>query len=195
MKNSKSLFSQFSKVAPEVKVAVFAVFMIGFAAIAGEKLYPSTRPQLNQSSAACITDCQTECHQLSNCPVDNRKGACTKSSGEPGVLCMVCTTTCSPTAIPTLPVAPTMAPTAIPSISSPASPVPTVIISPTISLIPTGTVKPGDANNDGKVDGVDYVVWRTNFNQHVTGPSFGDFDNNGYVDGVDYVIWRNNYGK
>jgi len=75
-----------------------------------------------------------------------------------------------------------------------ASPSPTP--SPTPTPSPSASpAKPGDANNDNKVDGVDYVVWLTNYNQSKTGPSFGDFNNSGKVDGVDYVIWLTNFGK
>jgi hypothetical protein len=51
----------------------------------------------------------------------------------------------------------------------------------------------GDANGDGKVDGIDYVIWLSNYNQNKLGPQFGDFNNDGKVDGIDYVIWLNNY--
>lgn len=61
--------------------------------------------------------------------------------------------------------------------------------------MPTATVKEGDANGDAVVDGIDYLIWRTNYNQLKTGPSFGDFNNSGKVDGVDYLVWRSNYGK
>src|SRR3989344_639435 len=54
---------------------------------------------------------------------------------------------------------------------------------------------PGDANSDGHVDGIDYVIWLNNYNKHISGINKGDFDNNGFVDGLDYVIWLNNYGK
>ncbi|OGG02225.1 hypothetical protein A2W14_02530 [Candidatus Gottesmanbacteria bacterium RBG_16_37_8] len=55
---------------------------------------------------------------------------------------------------------------------------------------------PGDANGDGKVDGLDYVIWLNNYNKTVTnGAASGDFDINGKVDGLDYVIWLNNYHK
>lgn len=61
---------------------------------------------------------------------------------------------------------------------------------------PTLSAIPGDANNDGKVDGLDYVIWLNNYNQLTSnGSSKGDFDNNGKVDGLDYVIWLNNYNK
>lgn len=59
----------------------------------------------------------------------------------------------------------------------------------------TPIVKPGDANGDGRVDGIDYVVWYNHYNQSVSGASSGDFNNSGRVDGVDYVIWLNNYGR
>ncbi|KKS95570.1 MAG: hypothetical protein UV73_C0016G0016 [Candidatus Gottesmanbacteria bacterium GW2011_GWA2_43_14] len=61
---------------------------------------------------------------------------------------------------------------------------------------PTGMGKPGDANGNGKVDGLDYVIWLNNYNKTVTnGASSGDFNNSGKVDGLDYVIWLNNYNK
>jgi hypothetical protein len=74
------------------------------------------------------------------------------------------------------------------------SPTPT----PSISSGPTATIasKPGDANGDGKVDGIDFVAWMNHYNQTTSnGPIFGDFDRSGKVDGVDFVVWLNNYGK
>ena len=60
----------------------------------------------------------------------------------------------------------------------------------------TSAALPGDANNDGIVDGVDYVFWLNNYNKTVTNGSVsGDFDGNGIVDGPDYVIWINHYNK
>lgn len=56
-------------------------------------------------------------------------------------------------------------------------------------------LNPADANSDGIVDGIDYIVWVTNYGLDVSGSSKGDFDNNGKVDGIDYVIWLNNFGK
>ena len=56
------------------------------------------------------------------------------------------------------------------------------------------SVSPGDANGDGKVDGLDYIIWLNNYNQTtVNGASDGDFNGDGKVDGLDYVIWLNNY--
>lgn len=60
---------------------------------------------------------------------------------------------------------------------------------------PTPGSKPGDANGDNKVDGVDYTRWLNSYNTAKSGPVNGDFNNNGFVDGVDYTIWLNNYGK
>ena len=60
--------------------------------------------------------------------------------------------------------------------------------------LPTGALaKAGDANADGKVDGIDYVIWLQNYNKSVSGAGSGDFNVNGFVDGLDYVIWLNNY--
>jgi parallel beta-helix repeat protein len=72
---------------------------------------------------------------------------------------------------------------------------PAVSPTPTLFPSPTNNPKPGDANNDQKVDGQDYVKWLTYYSTSSTGPNFGDFDNNSTVDGRDYVIWLTNYGK
>ncbi len=93
---------------------------------------------------------------------------------------------------------------------SPSSPTPTPNRSPGTSptpestrtpkgnptSTPIGTVPPvtGDSNGDGKVDGLDYVIWLSNYNTQTSkGASKGDFDGNGVVDGLDYVLWLNNY--
>lgn len=75
------------------------------------------------------------------------------------------------------------------------SPTPTVnnVVSPTATSV---AVKLGDANGDGKVDGQDYIIWLTHYNQTTNNKSTeGDFDGNGRVDGVDYITWLNTYGK
>lgn len=77
------------------------------------------------------------------------------------------------------------------------------LISILLGIILTGTIvvkvaaqtRPGDANSDGRVDGVDYVIWLNHYNQSVLGATNGDFNGSGRVDGVDYVIWLNNYGQ
>jgi len=51
----------------------------------------------------------------------------------------------------------------------------------------------GDANGDGKVDGIDYVIWLSHYNQYVSGAENGDFNGDNKVDGMDYVIWLQNY--
>lgn len=54
----------------------------------------------------------------------------------------------------------------------------------------------GDANGDGKVDGIDYITWLTHYNQATTlGARDGDFNLDGKVDGIDYITWLNNYGN
>lgn len=54
----------------------------------------------------------------------------------------------------------------------------------------------GDANLDGVVDGVDYVIWLNNFNKTTgNGASEGDFNQDGIVDMQDYAIWLPNYGS
>ena len=52
----------------------------------------------------------------------------------------------------------------------------------------------GDANEDGVVDGLDYVVWSNNYNQ-AGGWADADFDYSTFVDGLDYVVWSNHYGN
>ncbi|MEZ6068859.1 MAG: hypothetical protein R3C10_01035 [Pirellulales bacterium] len=52
---------------------------------------------------------------------------------------------------------------------------------------------PGDANLDGTVDGLDYLVWASNFGLGDVGFTQGDFNNDHVVDGLDYIIWSQNY--
>jgi len=51
----------------------------------------------------------------------------------------------------------------------------------------------GDADYDGLVDGLDYIIWSNNYYQSGTW-SDGDFSGDALVDGLDYIIWSNNYG-
>jgi hypothetical protein len=60
---------------------------------------------------------------------------------------------------------------------------------------PSPTTIPGDANHDSRVDGIDYMIWHSHYNQPVRGVEVGDFDNSGNVDGVDYMVWLNNYNR
>ena len=64
---------------------------------------------------------------------------------------------------------------------------------PTGTPTPTSNVRPGDANNDGRVNISDYVIWVTNYDKNLSGYTNADFNNNGKVDGVDFVIWLKNY--
>lgn len=68
-------------------------------------------------------------------------------------------------------------------------------LTPPTPTASAANAKAGDANGDGRVNGVDYVVWVNHYNQSILGASNGDFNNSGIVDGVDYVIWANSYGK
>jgi hypothetical protein len=59
---------------------------------------------------------------------------------------------------------------------------------------------PGDANGDGKVDGLDYLVWAANYGDDPAddppgSPANGDFDDSGVVDGLDYLVWAGNFGN
>lgn len=74
----------------------------------------------------------------------------------------------------------------------------------TISVFPEITIQeayaanslPGDANGDGKVDGIDFSVWLSNYGKTTqNGSTDGDFNADGKVDGIDFTIWLTNYGK
>lgn len=51
-----------------------------------------------------------------------------------------------------------------------------------------------DANGDGRVDGLDYVVWINHYGAGTNlGKSAGDFNKDTNVDGLDYIVLLNNY--
>jgi hypothetical protein len=52
---------------------------------------------------------------------------------------------------------------------------------------------PGDGNNDGLVDGKDFIILLIHFGQNVSGASNGDYNDSGDVEIGDYVVWINNY--
>lgn len=55
---------------------------------------------------------------------------------------------------------------------------------------------PGDANGDGRVDGIDYIIWLNHFNQSTNnGFRDGDFNADGTVNGSDFVIWVTSYSS
>ena len=53
----------------------------------------------------------------------------------------------------------------------------------------------GDANLDGTIDGLDYLVWAANYNQMGVGYGGGDFNGDGIADGLDYLIWAGSFGQ
>lgn len=63
---------------------------------------------------------------------------------------------------------------------------------PTTTPTPTLGV-PGDGNNDGQVDGQDFIIWLTHYGQNVSGVSNGDYNDSGKVEIGDYVVWIKNY--
>ncbi len=65
---------------------------------------------------------------------------------------------------------------------------------PTQTPSSTPQIKLGDANGDGRVDGLDYVIWVDNYGiSSGASVSQGDFNRDGKIDGLDYVIWVDNY--
>jgi alpha-tubulin suppressor-like RCC1 family protein len=53
---------------------------------------------------------------------------------------------------------------------------------------------PGDYNNDGAVDGADYVMWRKTGGQTGAGLA-ADGDQDHQIDSDDYNVWRGNFGQ
>jgi len=55
---------------------------------------------------------------------------------------------------------------------------------------------PGDANDDGKIDGGDLAIWQQNYDPIGTGNNtfaMGDFNEDGKIDGGDLALWQQNY--
>lgn len=61
--------------------------------------------------------------------------------------------------------------------------------------VTVGTDRPGDANKDGKVDDLDYLIWATNYGVSGTGATWakGNFNADTVIDDLDYLIWAKNY--
>lgn len=98
-----------------------------------------------------------------------------------------------PTATPAVTRTPTLrpSPSRTPSVTATIPPRPSGTVTPT----PTPTGKPGDANDDHRVDGYDYVIWLNHYGgTPLNGYKDGDFNSDNRVDGYDYVIWLNHYG-
>jgi len=56
----------------------------------------------------------------------------------------------------------------------------------------------GDANSDGVVDGLDYIIWLNYYDKDILiypQPyyQYGDFNEDQSADGLDYIVWLNNY--
>ena len=56
---------------------------------------------------------------------------------------------------------------------------------------------PGDFTGDGRVDGLDFLNWQSNYPNFVGGatPDGGDGNGDGKVDGLDFLVWQSNYGS
>ncbi len=51
----------------------------------------------------------------------------------------------------------------------------------------------GDANLDGRVDGLDYLTWSSNYGQGGMAWTDADYNGDTVVDGLDYIAWSGNY--
>ncbi len=88
----------------------------------------------------------------------------------------------------------TFTPSITPGVPTPTPDMGHTMPSMTPSALPTGTVKVGDINGDGKVDIFDYNILVGNFGKSGTGIQ-GDLNNDGKVDIFDYNILVGNFGK
>jgi hypothetical protein len=66
-------------------------------------------------------------------------------------------------------------------------------VSKSIQVLPAQGLS-GDANGDGLVNGIDYIIWLNHFGVYLGGGvREGDFNGDGVVNGVDYVIWLGHF--
>jgi hypothetical protein len=68
------------------------------------------------------------------------------------------------------------------------------ISAPKITPTPTPDV-PGDGDGDGVVNIDDYVIWFNNYQEVLGGNNYGDYYPDDFIDGLDYVIWLTNFGS
>jgi hypothetical protein len=66
--------------------------------------------------------------------------------------------------------------------------------------LPAGQIKIlytllGDANLDGAVNGIDFVILSANFNTSVTGWDEGDFNDDGKANGIDFTLLAANFNQ
>jgi hypothetical protein len=61
--------------------------------------------------------------------------------------------------------------------------------------VPTAAEPGGDYDNDGDVDGADFLAWQRTMNANVTPGTGADGSGNGKVDAADLVIWKTNFGS
>jgi hypothetical protein len=62
------------------------------------------------------------------------------------------------------------------------------------SNVTVTVLAPADFNGDGKVDGVDFLIWQSHYpTASGATPDGGDANGDGKVDGVDFLIWQANY--
>lgn len=67
------------------------------------------------------------------------------------------------------------------------------ILRASIVQIPDGATLPGDFNDDGVVDSIDYALWRDNLGGD-EGVLNGNGDGSGTVDTADFDVWVDNFG-
>ena len=53
-----------------------------------------------------------------------------------------------------------------------------------------GVSATGDANDDGRSDGLDFLLWQVNRDLAISTPSPGDFNGDGQADGLDFLKWQ-----
>jgi hypothetical protein len=64
---------------------------------------------------------------------------------------------------------------------------------PTYDIAPAAAVADADFDNDGDVDGADFLTWQRGVGVGTTNAA-GDADGNGSVNGADLAIWKSNFG-
>lgn len=92
----------------------------------------------------------------------------------------------------------TRRPTSIPPGRATNTPTPTRTLTPTRTPTPTlscSKKSEGDADCDGKINSLDFDIWKNEFLKNETNTSAADFNNDGKTDLIDFEIWRKNWSK